>query len=271
MPLLENINPIDRFLGMFISKSGHGKTAAALSFPKPMKVLDLDGRIRGGMVPWNDLKGVEYTYIPSKPDKGMVFDVLNNEFSILQIKAKTNQLDLQTLVFDSLTWAANDLILDALPITHATTNRGERGRSIGPLQIAGPDDYKFQATGVLQILAFLKSLPIPNIIMTAHIVGRWGRPKDEKGETIDPYGPSELIGEQLALTDKIAEAAPSGFDNVFRFEKVVNKQETDVKFYFNPVGDMARNTLGMPIGNKDITGVNFYEYLKKNSKFELPK
>jgi hypothetical protein len=261
MPLLKNINPIDRFLGLFIGRSGSGKTAAALSFPKPLKVLDLDGRIRGGIVPWNDLDGIEYTFIPSKPDKGTVFDLLNNEFSVLDINSKKGDSDLQTLVFDSLTWGANDLLLDAIPLTHKPGSASDgRGRSIGTMQVAGPDDYKFQSTGIVQILAFLKSLKIPNIILTANIVNRWGRPKDQTGKIIDPYGPSEVVGEQLVLTDKISETAPSAFDNIFKFEKIDTGRE--LKFYFSAQGDLARNTLGIEYGNLDITGVNFYNLLQ---------
>ena len=40
-----------------------------------------------------------------------------------------------------------DLLLDAMPLTHAQgTGQQEKGRNIGPMQIAGPSDYQFQST-----------------------------------------------------------------------------------------------------------------------------
>lgn len=263
MPSAENIQPDSRSLNLFIGRSGSGKSAAAYSYPKPLHVLDLDGRIRGGLTEWNDRKGITYDYFPSKPDKGTVFELLNKYFEIQRILLTNGQSEIATLVLDSATWQAIDLLLDAIPLTHAT-NQGsdrEKGRSIGTMQMAGPTDYSFQSTGILQTIAFLKSLPIKNIIVTAHVVGKWGKRKDANGKIIDPYGPSELIGEQLCLTDKLAETLPSSFDNVFRFEKV--DRGYDVRFYAEGQGELARNTYGMPYGRIDVTSTSFYDVLKK--------
>ena len=260
MPSAENIQPETRSLNLFIGRSGSGKSAAAYSYPKPLHVLDLDGRIRGGLTPWVERKGISYDYFPSKPDKGTVFDLLNNFFEIKRIEARQGQLSLETLVLDSATWQAIDLLLDAIPLTHATDNPNkEKGRSIGNMQMAGPSDYSFQSTGILQTVAFLKSLPIRNIIVTAHIVGKWGKRKDSNGKIIDPYGPSELIGEQLALTDKLAETLPSSFDNIFRFEKVDTGY--GVNFFVEGQGELARNTYEISYGRKDITNKSFYQFL----------
>ena len=124
MPLASNIQPDGRFLGLFIGRSGGGKSAAAYSFPKPMKIYDLDGRIRGGLVPWIDRTGIEYEYFPPLGAK-TVFEQMNDSFGVLQVEAKTNQLKLKTLILDSATWAVNSFLLDALPLTHkAGTSEG---------------------------------------------------------------------------------------------------------------------------------------------------
>jgi hypothetical protein len=264
VPLAENIQPDGRSLNLFIGRSGSGKSAAAYSYPKPLHVLDLDGRIRGGLVPWIDRKGISYDYFPPKPPKGTVFDALNQYFDTLSILFKNRQSDLATLVLDSATWQANDLLLDAIPLTHAGGPGESKGKSIGTMQIGGPSDYMFQSTGMIQTIAYLKSLPIPNIIVTAHVVNRWGKRKDESGKILDPFGPSEVIGEQLSLTDKLAETLPSSFDNIFRFEKVDNGYS--LKFYFEGEGELARNTFNLGYPRIEITKTDFYQSLMKRIK-----
>lgn len=261
MPLAESIQPDDRTLALFIGSSGDGKSAAAYSFPKPMKVFDLDGRIRGGLVPWIDKKGIDYTYFPPKPQKGTTFEALNSQFAAIEVLIRTNQAHYETLVFDSLTWAANDFLLDAMPITHAAAGNDERGKKIGTMNIGGPSDYQFQSTGIIQIIAYLKTLAIPNIIVTGHTVNKWGKRKDASGKIIDPYGPSEITGKQLNLTDKLSESVPTPFDNVFEFDKV--DTGSSMKFVVSGEGQLARNTFGIPYGNHDITKTNFYEWLKR--------
>lgn len=269
MPSAESIQPDSRSLSLLIGRSGSGKTAAALSFPHPIDVLDLDGRIRGGLAcPWIVRKDIYYDYYPSKPSKGTTFEAINKRLDAIQAMALQQQYAYKTLLVDSATWFCNDMILDALPMTHtARTGGGESGRTLGTLNMAGPSDYGFQSTATLQLLAFLKSLPIPHIVVTAHIVNRWGRRKNEEGKVIDPYGPTEIVGEQLALTDKIAETLPSMFDNVFRFEK----QDTGskLKFFFSAHGELERTAFpNLPYGNFDITDKDFYSFLM--SKVQTP-
>lgn len=260
MPLVENMPVDSRILALFLGRSGSGKSAAAYSFPKPAKIFDLDGRVRGGLVPWIEKKGLEYQYFPPMSGK-MVFDQLNDAFAVLQQQCKSGN-PYETIILDSATWAANSLLLDAIPFTHTGTGPGaDKGKKIGNMNIAGPSDYQFQSTGMLQIISFLRSLPIKNIIVSAHIVGRWGKRKDETGKIVDPYGPSELIGEQLNLTDKVAETLPSSFDHVFRFEK--HDTGNGLKFTFSGQGELARTPFPIPYGEIDITGKDFYKLLQE--------
>jgi hypothetical protein len=275
LPSASSIQPDSRFFGLFIGRSGSGKSAAAYSFPHDsengiIEVADTDMRVRGGLTSWIDRSNFNYTPFPTKPTQGTVFDALNKYYEAMQIMLGHGNSKIQTHVLDSGTWAANDLLLDAMPLTHSDAGKGQRetGRKIGTMNMAGPSDYGFQSTGMLQILAFLRSLPIKNIIVTAHIVGRWGRLKDENGKLIDPYGPSVLIGEQLAFTDKLAETFPSSFDHVFKFEKV--DTGSGLKFYCEPHGELARTPYPIPYGRIDVTGVSFYDLLMKYAKPELP-
>ena len=266
MPLVENMPPDSRILALFVGRSGSGKSAAAYSFPKPAKIFDLDGRVRGGMVPWIDKKNLEYQYFQPNPEKTTTFNQLNDAFGILLQQCRSGQPPFETIIIDSATWAANDFLLDALPFTHVGTGVGDKGKKIGSLNIAGPSDYQFQSTGMLQLSGFLKTLPIKNIIVTAHVVGKWGKRKDVDGKIIDPYGPNEMIGEQLNLTDKIAESFPSSFDHIFRFEKI--DTGTKLKFTISGQGELARTPFPIPYGEHDITGKNFYEFLQQKIKGE---
>lgn len=264
MPSADQIKPDGKFMGLFIGRSGSGKSAAAYSFPHDengiMKILDLDGRIRGGLVPWINRKFIDFQQFPPKPETGTTFDALNEYYASLQVLLKVGQARVKTIVQDSATWTADNLLLDALPLTHKKNDTGgDSGRKLGSMNMAGPSDYGFQSTGMLQMVAFLRSLNVPNVIVTAHTVQRWGRLKDVNGKVIDPYGPTQVVGESLALTDKLAEKLPSSFDNVFRFEK--EDTNSAVRFLVSCDGELARNTFGIPYGNYDITGKDFYKWL----------
>lgn len=258
MPNAAQLKPEDRIFALFIGRSGSGKSAAAYSFPGKTRVFDLDGRIRGGLTPWIKRENIDYEYYPPM-DQNAVFERLNKDLEVVWIQSRKMQFPYQNIVIDSATWTANDFLLDAIKLTHvASPGRDARGKTLGTMNIAGPGDYQYQSTGMFQVIAFLKSLPAVNVIVTAHIVGRWGKRKDEKGEIIDPYGPSELLGEQLALTDKLAETLPSSFDHVYRFEKSLNGRN----FYFEGRGELARTPIsGVPFGRIDITGKAFYDSL----------
>jgi hypothetical protein len=276
LPSVSSIQPDSRFFGLFIGRSGSGKSAAAYSFPHDseggnLEVADMDGRIRGGLVPWINRENFNYTYFPPKPKEGTTFEALNKYFEAMQIMLGHGQQHIQTFVLDSGTWAAQDLLLDAMPLTHDKSKKDREGggRNIGTMQMAGPSDYGFQSTGMLQIVAFLRSIPIKNVIVTAHIQNRWGRQKNAEGKILDPYGPTEIVGEQLAgFTDKLSETFPSCFDHIFRFEK---EDRNGLKFYFEAQGELARTPYPIPYGRIDVTGKDFYQELMKFVKKPEPQ
>src|SRR5436853_2544097 len=47
MPKIEDYKPEDKIVALHISRSGHGKSAAAASYPKPFHEDDFDGRFDG--------------------------------------------------------------------------------------------------------------------------------------------------------------------------------------------------------------------------------
>lgn len=254
MPSADQIQDDKRFVGLFVGRSGHGKSTAAYSFPHPIKVLDVDGRIRGGIAcPWIERKGIDYVSFPPVSEK-YLWNQLNEEFEMILIACKNNQFNYQTLVLDSLTFAATGILLDT---ARMTSKNEKKGNKVGGLILNDPGDYKMMYTSVASVMGFLKSLPIPNIIVTAHITPKWGK-KEGDGD----YDDSTIIGEQLLLPDKLAEQVPGNFDHVLKFSKVDGGEMQGIKYYFKAQSDLAKTAYKIPPGAIEIQG-SFYDQLMK--------
>lgn len=260
-----NLTPDSRFFGLFIGHSGSGKTPSACSFAnaskdKRVKVFDFDGRIRGILnTPWIDKSKIDYDYYPPihKVGDKQNFQKLNDEFAALQVQCNMGQCPYNTLVLDSLTTQTFAFICDALPMTHAgKSNSGnDKGKKMGTMNIAGMEDYMFESTGTMQVLAFLRSLPIQNIIITAHIIDKY-----EKEDPENPFSPSIVKGSKLSLRDKLSANIPGLFDHVFQFRReFVGGQN---KIFVNFWSDIARTVYpNLPMNQVDITGKSFYDVL----------
>ena len=254
MPSAEKLmeTPESRFVGLFIGLSKGGKTTAALSFPRPMKVLDLDGRIRGGLSnAWIDPKGIDYEVYPPK-GKEATYVKLNKDLeTLLMSQGMPSMPQYKTLVLDSITFEAIAFLLDAIPLTHA---KAGAGKYMGSLQMAGVAEYGFQSQATYQVMAFLKSIAIPNIIATAHIIPKYG-----KAPGADDYAPNVIVGEQICLTDKLAAAIPAYFDHIYRFKKVENGPRS--QYFVKTDGEMESSAFMHLPREADITGKNFYEWM----------
>jgi hypothetical protein len=249
MPSATQLSTEDRFVGLFVGRSGSGKTPAACSFPGPIEVLDFDQRIRGLLgCSWVDLTKINYDVFPPRESGGVTR--LNKKLEGWMVAASVGQLHVKTIVLDSLTAMCQCLIQQALPITHA----GGKGMSFGTINLTGPEDYKFESQGTLSVLSFLRSLPGVNIIVTAHLVPRWG-----KLPGANAFSENVQIGEKLSITDKLGENCLIYFDHIFRFDAPQNGQKHLVQFR----GDMARTGFGsLPNGDHDITNTAFYPFMQ---------
>ncbi len=262
MPSASSLGPERRFMGLFVGEKHSGKTAAACSFykaegKKKVKVLDGDGRIAGLLgCSWIDRNRIDYDYYPPRVAGNTVpfFQRVNEGLEAMLIDINAGRSPYETYVGDSATAFCKNLILDAIPLTHADG----KGRSLGSMQITGIEEYKFESTGMDQYLSFLRSIPL-NVILTAHVVPKWGYPggiKPKPGEIIERVE----VGEELSLRAKIAANSSIYFDHIFRFRRkmVQNKEQFTVEF----IGDIACTSFpGLKPGEHDITGKNFYEYL----------
>jgi hypothetical protein len=270
MPLASNLAPDKRFVGMFVGPKHSGKTVAACSFvsldplsnnKKLIKVFDFDGRIRGLLgAPWIDRSIVDYTYFEPRTGTGQktAFERVNTECELLLANASRYG----TVIADSLTAETFAFLQDAIPLTHLKTNESgqkrEVGKKLGTMHMPGPEDYGFEANGTYQFLAFLRSLPIQNIIVTAHLVDRFGKPPKPDGSGPDPYAESVVIGEKLSIRDKIAANSLIYFDHIFRFERRMNYGQKE-RFFVRFKSDFACTSYpGLPDTEIEITGKDFY-------------
>lgn len=225
MPTCDTLTHEKRFMGLFIGRSGSGKTVAEASFPGPQKLYDFDGRINGILgAPWitqEMRKLIDYSYYP--PVTGMNqtpnYVKLNQELDFLL--NQKGQFPYKTITMDSLTSFSVALLRDSIPISRA-------GRKVGQMDLPGPGDYGFESKGISDVLAYFRSLPVQNVIVSAHTVERYG-----KLDPSNPYSESVPIGEKLSVRDKVGENSLIYFDHVFKFER--NNRERSTLFLRLPI------------------------------------
>ena len=261
MPLLVNRTDTQRFVALFVGDAHSGKTVAEASFPKPNFFFDFDLKIGGAQVPWLDLKDIEYeSYPPKTPN---LVQKLENKIEMF-----CNQATIQngtfgslpkTICVDSLTWMTFAFTCQSLGLTHLKTNeKGQEyksGRWIGPTAMLGPEDYGFEAQKTYDIIADLKSLPVPNIIISAHLIDTYEKPEG------DPYAASVLSDtKKLSVRDKIGVNVKAGVEHVFEFTR--EKFGNNERFYVTFRGGVAFSSWSwLPYGRQEWTGRNFYEFM----------
>lgn len=258
MPKASDLTPENRFFALFVGRSGSGKTCAEASFPKPLNVLDFDGRIRGLLgAPWINREGISYDYF--QPKAPGIIQSLNKKLESLMIASVSGQPLPATWITDSITSQNYTFICQAMALTHTGEGNSKKGKWIGPIAMVGPEDYGLEAQAQYDYIAFLKSLPIPNVIVSAHVIERFGKPRDSNGNELT-YADSIVIGEKLSIRDKISENIQKDFDHIFKFEReVINGSE---RFFVIFRDNLARTSYSqLPMGRHDITGKNFYEFM----------
>ena len=157
------------------------------------------------------------------------------------------------------------MLTQGIQVTHNPTGRsGEtaRGRFLGSVAMAGPEEYGYEAQTTYDILSALRTLPIPNIICTAHVVEKYGKENPN-----DKYSPTVIVGEKLSLRDKISANIGIYFDHIFRFDREMMGGEE--RFFVQFRGDLACTSYAeLPPGKLDITGKDFYKFMMSFIKGE---
>lgn len=244
MPNAIDYKPDKRFFGLFVGRSGDGKSTALASFPKKLLDLDFDFRFAGiasaakqGII---SLDEIEYEQF--NPRGG--WDPIHNMNLQWDQWRMQGTFPYKTIGVESITSLTRLITL--------ASHKEQKGKMIGKLRISGPGDFNFEAAGTHQFFDYLRIMPC-NIIASAHIVDRYG-----KRPGASEYAPAEVIGEKLSIRDNLGENVLTYFDNVFRFSRSVSDGKT--KYYVNFATDIAKNSYGIQPGEHDITGKNFYDY-----------
>ena len=261
MPRLSDLKPESRFMGLFIGPSKCGKTVAAASFRtdenQTIDIMDFDGRVGGiNGAKWLSNKNIEYTYYP--PREKNLQEKIEKKLEVFETYRITGQYQNlpNTLIVDSLTSQTLAMIFQALPLTHTAAGQSSKktGRYLGNFAMTGPDDYNYEAQVTYSILSFLRSIPIKNIIVTAHVVPTYG-----KEDPDNPFSQTIVIGEALSVRPKIAANVGIYFDHCFRFNKsevAFGKEKYTCKF--RGAEPLGTSWAELPEGEVDITGKNFY-------------
>lgn len=248
MPLASQYKPEQRIFALLVGRSGDGKSVAAASFPRPLFNLDFDMRfggvasaIRQGIILDTDM---EYQQFP--PRSGII--ELNKRLEQFEIERVSRHWKYATVQTDSLTNLAR-LFLNV-------SRAEQKGMVVAKHRLSGPGDYKFESSATHDYFDFMRTFPC-NILCTAHIVDRYGRPENQPDE--DRYQPAEIIGEKLVVRDNLGESVLTYFDNVWRFSR--EQKGNHIEYFVEFATDLAKNSFGIPPGKHNITNKNFYNYL----------
>lgn len=256
-----------QFVGLLAGFQGSGKTGAAASFAEggPIKLFDLDRRVRGingcdFIKPeWLDRVDVE------QPVVGNAFKTLDEELEKMVIKAKTNQNAYYAVWIDSTNSISKMFLLESMKKRAEKAGTPITGKTRGSLQFATPDDYNYASMAWNQLI-YEGLLPLNcHVIVTGWVVRVFG-PDPKVDEDQRPYAPHVVTGEKLLLTEKLSEEVPGYFDDVFLFRKVKDAADR-VTFTVETEGTFAKTRYpelrGKGKNLLDITGKSFHTLLKE--------
>jgi len=273
MPKASDFKPDQRLFALFVSRSGDGKSTSAASWGSVGRYFEMDFDLRfggiHGAIQQKIISGENVEYQQFHPRNGWkAADELLQQWEIHRI---SGTFPYKTIGVGSATSLARLFV--------NTSHQLQKGRVLGPvdkeglpkagaLRISGPGDFNFEVSGIHQFLDYLKAYPC-NVIVTAHIIDKWGKPRNEDGTLKEEtqFASNVVVGEKLALRDQVGETILSVFDNVFRFsrEEVGNQ----LKYYVEFATDLAKNSYGIKPKRYDITNQNFYEFFQKLRNGEI--
>lgn len=255
VPNLEDYKPEKKFFALFAGDSGSGKSCAAASFEEPYHEIDTDGRFGGivGGTKIGVIRNKKITYQQFKRSGGWEpIDKHLQQMIVYRIQSDMNQA---AFPYKTIGWGS---VGSLCRILGALARKELAGKLVGTLRLPAPGDGKVEHAGVHTVIDTLKDLPC-SVIMTAHIIDRWGKPESANKE--DAYKPNVVIGEKLNLPDNLSSSIQSEFDDVYVFERKV--EDGKEKFYVDFCTSMAKNSMGIPPGKFEWTDKNFIDVFNK--------
>ena len=257
---------------LFISRSGAGKTTAAVSFPKNIYAFDFDNRFRGAAPAIRWLGQEEFSKIDFdfyNPKDG--FEAIDTKLNQIINLAEKNQCPYQTLDFASVGTLIYCLALDSQRKRGVPGAKGEfKGKIRGKVEFLHPDDYNYVSTA-LRLIMYNYIFPLNemgiNTLFSAWVSDKWGK---KPGST--QYDPPEVIGEKILGPGNAVEEFMGYFDEAYYFRKeppLVSSLPPKYTVEFS--GPFAKTAYPLPSGQFDITGQNFFQFWKESIKKGMEK
>ncbi len=219
MPTLDEI-PLGVLFCMFTGEPGTRKSTAALSFPKPMYIFDVDQKIESlikPMLAWG-INPKEVTFDPYK------------DFSSIENRLKSFQQSCpyKTIVLDSITSigdVTNQQILIAKSGT-TTSSGAEKGGRVGGIPINTLEDYKAESSALGSLMTKAKDIckyHKVNVVVIAHVVGE----RDIKLGSKNSYTSRTIITGGKQISGKIPAYCPE----IYFFEVIRAMEENQEGTY----------------------------------------
>lgn len=250
----------NKYSAIFAGMTKSGKTCAAASFPKPLHIMEFDNRINGlEGAAWLSKEEITFEYFPPRtatfptPMADRVLAYLNSLLDLYKSDPTNAKGKFPTtLILDSITAMTHGFLTDALPITH----ENKKDIHIGSLPVPGQRDYGYESVGTKNVLTLLRSLPIKNLIVSAHLIDVFGKEDPE-----DKYSATVVTGQKLSIRDKIAQDVGIYFNDQLEFtrETKMGRPKFFVQFY----SGYAASSRPLPTGKQEITGIDFYDFYQK--------
>lgn len=239
------------YRGLWVGRSGTGKSTQATNWPPPVLVLDFDRRA-------GSIRGKKCTAVQFNVDEGYedVRNYLNNLGDIDPFPYQTVILSSISSIIDFLIHDAKKLLGDLRLEQQKSSDKGTKGFKIGAMNISDMQHHKYVSECVTDLFDY-GFLQFPcNVIIEAHIVNAY----DSKGN---------INGTRVLASDKLSEKLPHKLDETWVFEKSEDPFGNEPPQYFIKFhGDLAKTSFRkLPNTKIEITSTNLFNVFQKYTEF----
>ena len=217
-----DLDTYDKFIGLFVGRSGGGKTCAIASIAKrdlernkKTLLIDIDKRGRG-MLGLRDVLGdkvLQNIEVKQDIDASAGFAKLDEHLELLIAYQNSNNMKYGSIIYEGISTMHKMFLYDSMRLRGTTG--GFKGKERGKVKFLHPDDYNYASMAFHQLMYNGWMKLSCNVIVSGWIVDKWGKPAGEGNE----YAESEVVGHKLLATDKFSEEIPGYFDEIYLFEK----------------------------------------------------
>jgi energy-coupling factor transporter ATP-binding protein EcfA2 len=247
---------------LFVSRSGHGKSTALVSFPNKIYTFDMDNRFRGvaPSIKWlgeEQFKNIDFDFY--NPKDG--FEAIDAKLNTIANLAEKRQCPYKTIGIESVGTLLTMLALDSQRrrgMTDKSGSKGFGGKVRGKVEFLHPDDYNYVVTA-MRLLVYNYIFPLNemgiNTVFSAWVTDKWGKSPNHK-----EFDPPEVIGERIIGPGNTVEEVMGHFDEIYYFRKYkapIPGQQPKFTVEFN--GSFAKTAYPLPTGEIDVTGKNFFQ------------